>query len=104
MRVRESGNSIAGESPHTREDAKHPTSGCRFRRTPARVAATRPEGEGGSRARTLKTAQEDIQRMLEREAEIPVYGFEREHTQIIRFHHHLNSLRNGDGVEARSSE
>ena len=24
--------------------------------------------------------------------------------KIIRFHHHLNSLRNGDGVEARSSE
>ena len=29
-----------------REDAKRPTSGCRFRRIPARVAATRPKGEG----------------------------------------------------------
>ncbi len=25
-----------------------PTSGCRFRRTPARVAATRPQGEGAA--------------------------------------------------------
>ena len=58
LRVRESGNSNpelpnarAGGSKWVRaqpvrEDAKHPTSGCRFRRIPTRVAATHPQDEG----------------------------------------------------------
>ena len=47
LRVRESENSKLGRgTEHAREDAKHPSSGCRFRRIPARVAATRPKGEG----------------------------------------------------------
>ena len=35
-----------GSDTVEREDAKRPTSGCRFRRKPTRVAATHPQDEG----------------------------------------------------------
>ena len=52
----------------------------------------------------MKTAQG---RHSEREAEIAEDSSQKRwkrNSKIIRLHHHLNSLRNGDEVEARSSE
>ena len=52
--------------------------------------------------RTLKTAQGNIQRSTEAR-KIPVRSAEVWNSQI-RLQFHLNSLRNGVAVEARSSE
>ena len=92
----------SGPSPHAREDAKRPTSGAAIWLA-RRVAATRPQGRGGSRARTLKTAQgrhsEEARKRGRFQSEARTCG-----NSQIRLLSHLNSLRNGEVVEARSSE
>ena len=90
----------SGHSP-MREDAKRPTSGRRIRRIPARVAATRPKGEGQPRTHlencTGKTFREAI--FVEETSQK-----RRLWNSQIRLYSYLNSLRNKDTVEARSSE
>ena len=57
----------------------------------------------GSRVRTLKTAQGRHSELKQRTRKIPVRSGRCGNSQI-RLQFHLNSLRNGIAVEARSSE
>ena len=86
-----------------REDAKRPTSGCRFRRIPARVAATRPKDEGqpiphleNCTGKTFRNCSREKLRFQSLTSN--------ENSSQIRLQPFLNSLRKAVAVEARSSE